>query len=99
MRSDWPSVPTLGSRFAGLLSMIITSVSAPGLEEQAVTGRSRATAAPIINENERPRITRERVGPDALVLAFSARRIPKIASRIRDLPQNRGPLRSRRRRD
>ncbi len=34
MRSDWASVPTRGSRFAGLDSMIITSVSGAGFFAQ-----------------------------------------------------------------
>src|SRR5271163_4170811 len=42
MRSDCPSVPTRGSRFVGLLSMIITSVLGSGAWEHERRGSRHA---------------------------------------------------------
>ena len=41
MRSDWASIPTRGSRFVGLDSMIMTSVLGSGLVEQETRAKSR----------------------------------------------------------
>src|SRR5499427_10495594 len=41
MRSDCASIPTRGSRFVGLDSIIMTSVLGSGLDEQERTGKTR----------------------------------------------------------
>ena len=45
MRSDWASKPTRGSRFVGLLSMIITSVLGSGRLRAQDKEKSRAAAS------------------------------------------------------
>jgi len=55
MRSDCPSIPTRGSRFAGLLSIIITSALRSGFPEQesAETSASRTkTSSKVVIASE-----------------------------------------------
>src|SRR5208282_728063 len=83
MRSDCPSIPTRGSRFVGLLSIIITSVLGSGACEQESTG---SIHIPTINN----RLVILSGAKDLLV----ARSHP-AALGIRNPSQDRRPLRPR----
>src|SRR5882724_1770942 len=90
MRSDCASSPTRGSRFVGLLSMIITSVFGSGLPEQESAAARKATEASARNILNKPVIPSEGAGPLArrdksrdLLLARS------LSLSIRDLSQDR----------
>src|SRR5207244_2683848 len=85
-RSDCASMPTRGSRFVGLLSMIMTNVFGTDGWEQERSESSKAIATPH-------RIVILSGAKDLLSLRGRV-----VVLRIGNLPQNRGPLRSRRRR-
>src|SRR5580658_1864714 len=86
MRSEYASIPTRGSRFVGLLSMIMTSVLGSGGCEQESSGPTTAQSIKkivvILSEAK------------DLLPAWAAR---TAALRIRYLPQDCRPLRSGRR--
>src|ERR1035438_7573153 len=91
MRSDCPSIPTRGSRLVGLLSIIITSVLGSGACEQERRGSSNP---PTKNKKLVILTLSEERGKDVLLGCARA-----AALRIRDFSQNRGPFRSRSRRN
>src|ERR1700751_5934661 len=88
MRSDCASIPTRGSRFVGLLSIIITRGSPLGLEEHPEIGRSRLMTTVEKTEKQKVGSIQDHVAPDVLVWAFAARRIRANTSHIRNLPQD-----------
>src|SRR5207302_220366 len=99
MRSEYASSPTRGSRFVGLLSMIITRVSGSGLPPQAKRGRSekrpdRIRAVPT-HARTHPSKTAKGGAPILPLGCAPAAR----SSRIRNLSQYRWPLSAGRRRD
>src|SRR5580698_9527921 len=83
MRSDCASIPTRGSRFVGLLSIIITNVFGSGACEQESSGRDRPPTSI-------PKIVILSAARDLL---FVCSRI--LSSRIGDLSEDRCALGSR----
>ena len=82
MRSDWASIPRRGSRFVGLLSMIITSVSGSGFRAQV----ERKTHSPTREQEPgrpSPGATSSEGGPRRLV---PARRAQEKAGQPGDSP-------------
>src|ERR1039457_6790944 len=102
MRSDCASIPTRGSRLVGLLSIIITSVLGSGACEQ----ERRGSTTPAVTSNRIVIVTdvcRERAQSRSFAslrrtILSCADLSCAAASRIRDLSQDRRPLRSRSRR-
>src|ERR1700675_897221 len=97
MRSDHASIPTLGSRLVGLLSIIMTSVLGSGAWEQERRG---STHAPRINKKT---LVRKRIVTLKRVVVLSEAKDVLFArtcaaSCIRNLSEDRPPLRSRSRR-
>src|SRR5215467_13593003 len=91
MRSDCASIPTRGSRFVGLDSIIMTSVFGSGLDEQERTGKTR-------KPKMTPTANRRTTDCGPLVLRSEGRGLRSEISGMRDLPQHRGPSRTRSRR-
>src|ERR1700693_2429800 len=92
MRSDWASIPTRGSRLVGLLSMIITSVLGSGGCEQEIRGNTHPPSSPkqIVILKILAMLTLSLSKGKDLLLAHS-----RAVLRIRNLSQDRRPLRSR----
>src|ERR1039457_5307173 len=102
MRSDCASIPTRGSRLVGRLSIILTSVVGSGAWEQ----ERRGSTTPAVTSNRIVIVTdvcRERAQSRSfaslrMTILSCAHLSGAAASRIRDLSQDRRPLRSRSRR-
>src|SRR5271165_1733121 len=102
MRSDCASIPTRGSRFVGLLSIIITSVLGSGACEQESRGSNAAANKKTLVISRRRVILRRIViltlsEPKGKDLLFACSR--PVSLRIRDLSQDRRPRCSRSRRN
>src|ERR1700682_6617432 len=102
MRSDCASIPTRGSRFVGLLSIIITSALGSGGCEQERSGSKHPLSKPERNVVRKRAVALKRLVILTLSVSMGkglllARARP-AASCIRDFPEDCRPLRSRGRR-
>src|SRR5438046_7836162 len=99
MRSEYASSPTRGSRFVGLLSMIITRVSGSGLPLQERRRRNEKRTervrAVLMHARTHPSKTAKGGAP---ILPLGCAPAP-LNSRIRNLSKYHGPLSAGRRRD
>src|SRR5438876_10722681 len=99
MRSEYASSPTRGSRFVGLLSMIITSALGSGLPLQERRGRNEKRTervrAVLMHARTHPSKTAKGGAPIVPLGCAPA----ALNLRIRNLSQYRWPLSVGRRRD